>query len=129
MLFPLFSVLVFGQQKDEADDLVEEGIALQDKGEVDSAISKYNQALKLDKNNLLALAEMAYSLSSIEKYDDCISFCKRAIKTHPRDPVIKTVYTSYGNALDGLGKTENPLIYNEVIKLFPEFFSYIITGG
>src|SRR5664279_821754 len=109
----LFSVIVFGQQDEAADSLVDEGVGLQDAGHPDSAMMKYNQALRIDKDNLLALAEMAYSLLSVEKYNESISFCKRAIKTHPRDPVLKTVYVSYGNALDGLSKSEKSIeIYN-----------------
>ena len=128
--FQLFSVLAFGQQKEAADNLVDEGIGLQDAGRPDSAIMKYSQALKLDKDNLLAMAEMAYSLLSVEKYNESINFAKRAIKTHPRDPVLKTVYVSYGNALDGLGKSEKSIeIYNEGIHLFPEYAGLYFNRG
>jgi tetratricopeptide (TPR) repeat protein len=86
--------------------------------------------LEIDKDNLLAQAEMAYSLLSVEKYGESIDFSKRAIKTHPRDPALKTVYVSYGNALDGLGKTDKSIdIYNEGIKLFPEFFQLYYNKG
>ena len=130
LIFPLFSSVAFGQQKDAADNLVKEGVGLQDAGQVDSAMSRYRQALELDKNNLLALAEMAYSLLSIEKYDESIDFSKRAIKTHPRDPGLKTVYVSYGNALDGLGKTDKSIdIYNEGIKIFPDYFYLYYNKG
>src|SRR5258706_16307867 len=81
--FPLFSLLVFGQHDEAADSLVDEGVGLQDAGRTDSAVLKYSLALRLDKDNLLALAEMAYSLLSIEKYNESISFAKRAFKTHP----------------------------------------------
>ena len=53
LIFPLFSNLAFGQQKDAADNLVKEGVRLQDAGQVDSAMSRYGQALELDKNNVL----------------------------------------------------------------------------
>jgi Tfp pilus assembly protein PilF len=129
-IFPFFSSLVFAQQKEEADNLVQEGVALQDKGEVDSALSKYNQALKIDQDNLLALMETAYSFLSIEKYDECINFSKRAIKTHPHDPLLKTAYVSYGNALDELGKTSKAIdIYEDGIKLFPEYFQLYYNKG
>ena len=85
---------VFAQQKEEADNLVQEGVVFQDKGDVDSAFSRYNLALKMDRDNLAALAEMAYSYLSIDKYEESISYSKRALKTHPHDPVLKTVYVS-----------------------------------
>jgi hypothetical protein len=62
LLFPLFiciSTLAFSQQKEEADNLVQEGVVFQDKGDVDSAFSRYILALKMDRDNLAALAEMA----------------------------------------------------------------------
>ena len=130
LIFPLFSSVAFGQQKVAADNLVKEGVGLQDAGQVDSAMATYRQALVLDKNNLLALAEMAYSLLSKENYDESIDFSKRAIKTHPRDPGLKTVYVSYGNALDGLGKTDKSIdIYNEGIKIFPDYFYLYYNKG
>lgn len=128
--FPLFSNFLYGQQKQIADELVKEGIYLQDKGQVDSALSRYTRALELDKDNLLALCEMSYSFLSIEKYDDAIVFSKRAIKTHPHDPVLKVAYVSYGNALDAQGKTDKSIdIYNEGIKLFPEYFQLYYNKG
>ncbi len=128
--FSVFSILVFGQQKEIADKLVSEGVALQDKGEVDSAISRYRQALDLDKDNLLALAEMSYSYLSIQKFDESINYSERALKTHPGDPALKTVYVSYGNALDGLGKPDKSIdIYDKGIKLFPDYFQLYYNKG
>ncbi|HLA57676.1 MAG TPA: tetratricopeptide repeat protein [Puia sp.] len=133
LLFSLFSCLstfIFAQQKEEADNLVQEGVDFQDKGVVDSAFSRYNMALKMDRDNLAALAEMAYSYLSVEKYDEAISYSKRALKTHPHDPVLKTVYVSYGNALDGEGKTEKAVdIYNEGIHFFPDYFQLYYNKG
>ena len=130
ILFTFFSNVVFSQQKEEADNLVQEGVVFQDKGDVDSAFSRYNQALKMDRDNLAGLAEMAYSYLSIEKYDESISYSKRAIKTHPHDPVLKTVYVSYGNALDEEGKTEKAVdVYDEGINIFPDYFQLYYNKG
>jgi len=130
ILLVFMSISVFSQQKEEADNLVQEGVVFQDKGEVDSAFSRYNLALKMDRDNLAALAEMAYSYLSVDKYEESINYSKRALKTHPHDPVLKTVYVSYGNALDGEGKTEKAIdMYNEGIQLFPEFFQLYYNKG
>ena len=129
-LLTFISTFVFAQHKEEADNLVQEGVVFQDKGDVDSAFSRYNLALKMDRDNLAALAEMAYSYLSIEKYDEAISYSKRALKTHPHDPVLKTVYVSYGNALDGEGKTEKAVdVYNEGIHFFPDYFQLYYNKG
>jgi tetratricopeptide (TPR) repeat protein len=130
ILFSLFSSFLFGQQKEAADNLVSEGVVLQDRGEVDSAMAKFNEALALDKDNLLALSEMAYSYLSIEKYNDAVDYCKRAIKKHPEDHMLKSAYVCYGNALDALGKTGKSIdIYNEGTRLFPEYYQLYYNRG
>jgi len=130
ILFFFSSALVVAQQKEEADNLVQEGVVFQDKGEVDSAFARYNLALKMDRDNLAALAEMAYSFLSIDKYEEAIGYSRRAIKTHPHDPVLKSVYVSLGNALDGEGKTEKAVdIYNEGINIFPDYFQLYYNKG
>ncbi len=128
--FPLYSTILSAQQKLSADKLVIEGIGLQDAGQVDSAMAKYRQALALDKDNLLALSEMAYSLLSVKKYDESIVYSKRAIKKYPRNPVLKSVYVSYGNALGGLGRNDKSIaIYNEGIQSFPNYFQLYFNRG
>ena len=129
-LFAFTSNCVCAQQKEEADNLVQEGVVFQDKGDVDSAFSRYNLALKMDRDNLAALAEMAYSYLSIDKYEESIGYSKRALKTHPHDPVLKTVYVSYGNALDGEGKPEKAVdVYDEGLKNFPDYFQLYYNKG
>ena len=130
IVFTFFSNVVIAQQKEEADNLVQEGVVFQDKGDVDSAFSRYNLALKMDRDNLAALAEMAYSYLSIQKYEESINYSKRAIKTHPHDPVLKTVYVSYGNALDEEGKMEKAVdVYDEGINIFPDYFQLYYNKG
>lgn len=128
--FTLISTFVFSQLKEEADNLVREGVVFQDKGDVESAFLRYTEALKIDRDNLAALAEMAYSYLSIDKFEESISYSKRAVKTHPHDPVLKSVYVSYGNALDGEGKTEKAVdVYDEGINIYPDYFQLYYNKG
>src|SRR5690606_41383686 len=92
LVFPLLCNTVFGQQKEEAEKLVEEGIAYHDKGDYEGAINKYDKALQLDKDNLLALAEKAMSLLSLQKYHETIECCKKTIEKHQGDKALKSVY-------------------------------------
>ena len=125
-----FTFFAFGQNKTEAEKLVKEGVSYHDKGDYQNAISKYNKALELDKDNLLALAEKAFSLMLMEKYDDAIKCCTRAIATHENDKLLENIYVTYGNALDGLKKTDQSLeIYDEGIKKFPESFMMHFNKG
>jgi len=130
IVFPILCNTLFGQQKEGAEKLVEEGIAYHDKGDFEGAIDKYDKALKLDEHNLLALAEKAMSLLSLQKYDEAIENCQRAIEKHRGEKTLKSVYVTYGNAYDGLKKTDKSLeIYNEGINLFPDFFMLYFNKG
>lgn len=126
----MISSFAFGQNREEADKLVDEGIIDHDKGEFVAAIAKYDKALILDKDNLFALAEKAMTLMSLKKYDEVISNCKKAIKKHPKDKDLKNVYVSYGNALDGLKEPKKSIqIYDEGIKNFPEYYHLYYNKG
>ena len=70
LLYIMSINLTFSQNKTEAEKIVDEGVAYHDKGDYDGAVNKYNKALELDKDNLLALAEKAFTLNSLKKYDE-----------------------------------------------------------
>lgn len=130
LMFPLMCNISFGQNKADAEKLVDEGVNYHDKGDYDGAIAKYDKALELDKDNLLALAEKAFSLLSLQKYDEAINYCQKAIATHPGDKGLKTVYVTYGNASDGQKKTDKSIeIYDEGIKLFPDYYQLYFNKG
>lgn len=127
----IFILNAFGlgaQQREAAEKLVDEGVAYHDKQDYDGAIDKYDKALALDKDNLLALTEKAFTLHSLQKYDESILYCKNAIEKHPGDAGLKTVYVTYGNALDGLKKPTSQLKYmTQDLSNFPTITSYILT--
>lgn len=132
MVLPLLlcSTFIFGQQKEAAEQLVNEGVAQHDKGDFEGAIAKYNKALELDKDNLFALAEKAMSLLSLQKNDDAIKICQTAIEKYPEDKALQFVYVTYGNAYDGLKKTDKAIeIYDEGISLFPNFYQLHFNKG
>jgi tetratricopeptide (TPR) repeat protein len=125
LVFPLLCNISFGQNKVAAEKLVDEGVAYHNKGNYEGALSKYNMALELDRDNLLALIEKSSTLLSLKKYDESISNCKKAIAVHPNDNALPLAYAAYGKALDGSKNAEKSLeIYNEGIKLFPD--SYLL---
>lgn len=130
LLFIVTINLAFSQKKVDAEKLVNEGVAYHDKGDYDDAISKYNQALELDKDNLLALAEKSFTLNSLRKYEESIEICKKAIEKHPNDNSLKNVYVTYGNDLDELKKTDEAFaIFDEGLKVFPEYYQLHFNKG
>ncbi len=125
-----FATGIRAQQPDSAEKLVTEGVAQEDSGRSNKAISLYKQALDLDHNNLDALAEMAYSLLSSKKYDESIQYCKQAIETHSGDNKLKTVYVTFGTAYDDLKQPDKSIeVYNQGIKLFPDFYHLYFNKG
>jgi Tfp pilus assembly protein PilF len=118
------------QNKAEAEKTVKEGISFHDKGDYETAISKYNFALSIDSDNLLALGEKALSLFSLKKYEESIQTCQIAIQKHAGEQELKMIYTVYANALDGLGQTEKALkIYDDGLKQFPEYYQLYFNKG
>ena len=64
LLLILFPILGFSQNKNEAEVKVNEGIAFHNEGKYNEALDKYEEALKLDKNNLIAISEKAMTLEA-----------------------------------------------------------------
>jgi Tfp pilus assembly protein PilF len=130
LILSLTCSISFAQNKAEANKLVDEGIGYHDKGDYDGAISRYDRALELDKDNLHALAEKALSLLTLQKYDESIKYSQMAIAAHPGDPALNTVYVTYGNAYDGLKKTDKSIeIYDQGIKQFPNYYQLYFNKG
>lgn len=130
LLFPLLSNISVAQEKEKAEKLVSEGINYHDKGDYEGALNKYIKALELDKDNLFALAEKATTYLAQEKYDNVIEVCKRAISAHPGESDLKNVYVAYGNALDGLKKTDESIkIYDAGLKVFPDYYQLHFNKG
>ena len=130
LMFAIMYNISYGQNKVDAEKLVNEGIAYHDKGDYDGAIFRYDKALILDKDNFLALSEKAYSLLMSKKNEEAIKCCEKAIETHPEEEGLRMVYVTYGNALDGLNKTDKSIEgYDEGIKDFPDFYLLHFNKG
>jgi Tfp pilus assembly protein PilF len=71
--------VTFGQNNEDAHVLVKEGVKLNDEGKYTEAIAKYNEALKIDPDNLYADFEMAYTLFLSNKGDDSIPYIQKVI--------------------------------------------------
>lgn len=121
-LLLLTSTLFFSQNKEEATKKIEAGIELHDDGKYGEALSKYDEALQMDANNLFALSEKAMTLEASKRYEEAIEISKLILKLYPEQDN-KTVYVVYGNSLDHSNKKDLALeIYDEGLKKHPTYY-------
>jgi len=120
IVFSMFYTLSFAQNKSKAEEIVEEGITYHDKGDYAN-----DEALKLDKDNLVALSEKSYSQLLFKKYDETIATCKKAIETHPKDEHLIIIYVNYGTPYDYLGKPQKAIVPNNYLLHFNKGISLI----
>lgn len=129
LLLLLFFSGIYAQNPAEAEKLINDGIALHDKGDYSAAINLYNKALEVDKDNVLALSEKAMSLNASGKYDDVLTISKYTISKHPNEN-LQEIYVYYANALDHLKRVDEALkVYNEGIQKFPDYYQLPFNKG
>ncbi len=103
--------------------LIKEGVALNDKGDYEGAVKKYDEVLAIDKNNYIANYEKSFTFFYMKKYDECIEISKTLLKLEPANPQNKSVYINYGSAEDNNGNAEVAIrIYDEGLKAYPGFY-------
>lgn len=113
-----------------ADDFMREGIALHDKGEYQNALLQYDQALRLEPSNHMAMYEKSYTLMALKRYDESTNLLKKVLKDSKDPGVRKLCYVNYGTILDYQGEGKKSIkIYKEAIKEFPgEYLLYFNKG-
>ncbi len=109
----------------DAKTLLKDGIALHDKGDYDGAIAKYEAALEIDPDNVLAWYELALSHQAKGDCSKAISVCKQTIAKHKKSDKLEGLYTLYGNCLDQTENTKEAIkVYKEGMKKAPD--SYLL---
>lgn len=105
-------------QLEKHGDLVREAVALHDRGQYDEAISRYQQILKENPDDVGAMYEMGFSYFAKRDYQKSLDVAFKGVKY--KSDLLKGFYTLIGNDLDHLGQAEKAIkVYREGIKLFP----------
>lgn len=98
--------------------LIDEGVTLHDKRDYSGAISRYEQVLRENPNNILALYEQSYSHFAKKDYQKCIEFGYKAAQF--KSPLLGATYVQLGTCYDESGDSKKAVeIYKAGIKLSP----------
>lgn len=103
-------------------DLIRQGVALNDQGKYADAISKYNEALKIDPENIKANYEMAFTLSVSGKGTEGITYIEKAIKNSTSNTFTAACYEVLGSIYDDSRQPQKAVdAYKEGIKIAPDY--------
>jgi tetratricopeptide (TPR) repeat protein len=91
--------------------LIQQGLALEQAGFFDRALSSYDRGLKINPQNAFILARRCGVLNALEDYKNALESCDNALASERRwdDFTSAYVWTQRGAALIGLGKYEDAL--------------------
>src|SRR5688572_17033558 len=79
--------------------VIREGVALFDQGKYDEALARFDQILKANPDNVVAIYEMAQTLSRKNEPQKAIDLAARG--TQYATPILPQLYALIGNILDG----------------------------
>ena len=103
------------------EELIREGVSLHDRRDFDGAISRYEQVLKENPNNVLALYEIAFAYFEKKEYQKTLDYAYKLAQF--KSDLLPRVYVQIGNAQDELGEPKKAVeTYKAGIKLFPSSF-------
>ena len=122
VLFSVFFFLCFFSFStcfaQNANQLLQEGIALHDARKYDKALKKYEEALKLLPKSPVIYYEMAITYFQKQDYKKAIKYSNKAIKSKSKSTV--PAYVIKGSALDMMDKTKKSIkLFESVIADYP----------
>lgn len=110
------------QDKGSVNQLVKEGVQLNDQRKYADAIAKYNEALKIDPENAQANYEMAFTLVSTGKGNEGISYAEKAIEKSNSLQFKAACYDMLGSIYDNDHQTQKAIeAYKSGIQINPKY--------
>jgi tetratricopeptide (TPR) repeat protein len=115
--------------------LIEQGIALHDKGNFDAAVASYAQVLATEPKAVEAMYELAFSHSSKKDCAKAMAIAREGARY--RSELLPHFHMLLGNCLDDLGMRDEAIeVYKTAIKTTPGFallhynlgLTYVRTG-
>ena len=108
--------------------MIQSGIEYHGMGEYGKAIDIYTEVLRENPGNVLALYELAFSLSMNGDHNESLRYALKGME-YDTD-ILNMFYTLAGNNLDILGKPRHAItVYKKGLELFPgDFMLYYNLG-
>jgi tetratricopeptide (TPR) repeat protein len=95
------------------------GVALKDKGQLDSAVANFKQTIQLDPKFTEAYNNLGNTYMLLGKHDEALKYYRKALDIAPKNPL---VHANLGNALVNRWQLEEALFhYGEALRLNPEY--------
>src|ERR1051325_8776116 len=101
------------------DAVIREGLSLQNGGDFDGAIKKYEEVLAENPSNTPALYELSFAYSAKKDYKKSLEVAYRGAQYKSEE--LRHFYLIIGNDLDILGNAGEAIeVYRKGLKLFPD---------
>lgn len=102
----------------EVKKLMDQGLALEDKGDIPGAIKVNQQILKLQPTNYFAMNVIAGLYGQLGQFKDEATWAKKATAINPK---FDLAYINYGNAMSGLGQDKAAeTAFKKAVQLNPK---------
>lgn len=122
LILAVTTLNVIAQDKGSVNQLVKEGVQLNDQRKYADAIAKYNEALKIDPENAQANYEMAFTLLSSGKGNDGIPYAEKAIEKSNSLQFKAACYDMLGSIYDSDHQTQKAIeAYKNGIQTNPKY--------
>jgi len=108
LVITTYSFGAIAQEANDPKSLVKQGVELNDAGKYAEAISKYNEALKIDSTFQSAYYEIAYTLFSSGKENEAIPYLEKLLKL---DAKSAGAYDMLGSIYDDNKQPEKAIAY------------------
>jgi len=112
----------------DSKQAIQDGLKLNDEGQYDEAIKKYNLVSENDTNYALCLTEKAFTYIENKQFDEAINVCHEGLTLGPEYGNL--FYLSLGSAFDDEGKHDSAIkIYNQAIVKYPNDYKLYYNLG
>lgn len=91
------------------EEMYDEAIELQQRGEIEQAVDKLNELLKEDPDYALAYAALGVFYGKLERHDEAVSSARKVCELEPQDPFSFVAMSLVCQKADRMAEAEQAL--------------------